>query len=144
MPLTKEERAQRAKQRELEREKEEQEQSRKYPPAMLDRRQDRSEWIQVLLDFRNPNFLRVRWTGDVFSNDLPFIGVKAASIPLDNLAQLAAMIRGLVMRYNAMVQDLNEEIGATPPMEAAKTFKPDGGQSQPAAASENGAATDSV
>jgi hypothetical protein len=52
--------------------------------------------------------------------------VQSANIDLDNPHSLARLIRGLVMRYNSMMKDLNQIIEDTPSMEAAKTFESNG------------------
>jgi hypothetical protein len=127
MALTKEERSQRAKQRIQERRENEEEMERNYPSALLNRhKEDMGEFLQVRLDSEEPPFLTIRFKGDWFYPDPGFSDVQKAFIRLDNPGALASLIRGLMVRYNAIVRDLNHEVENTPSMDTAKIFESNG------------------
>jgi hypothetical protein len=126
MALTKEERSQRAKQRIRERRENEEEMERNYPSALLNRhKEDIGSFLQVRLNSEYPEFLTIRFKGNWFSpQEHP--EVQSAYISLDDPRSLASFIRGLVMRYNSMMKDLNQVIEDTPSMETAKIFETNG------------------
>src|SRR5215510_12098462 len=128
MALTKEERKQRAQQRERERHDRQKELEQSYGSARFSTwKEDCREFLQLRLDPENPFWLAIRYLGDSwFTPEYDCEDVKTASIPLDNPCELATLIRALVLRYNAITRELNATVSSTPAVERAKTLPPNG------------------
>lgn len=125
MALTKEERSQLAKRRILERREEKEEMERKYPSALIHRygKENGAEFLQIRLHSKEPLLLTIRSKGNWFYAEPEYPDVQTTYVRLDDPYALAGLIRGLVCRYNSMISRLNEEIEATPSIEAARTFE---------------------
>jgi hypothetical protein len=126
MPLTKEERAQRAREREAERQRAEQQ----FPGAILfanPRKHD--QFCNLHLEAGNPDWLEIRVRGDswwsadhIGGKEYP--DIRTASISLRDLHQLGRFIRALIARYNALIRDVNRVVSETPAIELAENFEP--------------------
>jgi hypothetical protein len=146
MPLTAEERKQRAEARAEARKRWREEEERlriEFPDGRLIQESDDDEgYLAIVAEAGDRVSLKVIWRGspwetdefefanpvanDIFQAEKRIQSEEEQSAEIlykPNLQQLGEFIRALITRYNAMVKEMNDTVAATPPMELAENLE---------------------